>query len=107
MLSISFAAASPRVGRAQAGGEGAAGGVAAASGGGAAGSGGGGSGAGGGGGGGGSGVATFVAAGSPACAGGTRGENPTPRGRFDVNMSTAIKPTPTQIATSAMLNVGQ
>jgi hypothetical protein len=29
------------------------------------------------------------------------------RGRFDVNMSTAMSPTPTQMAMSATLNVGQ
>ncbi len=48
-------------------------------------------------------------AGSPDCAGGTIGERAASNARtfFAVNMSIAISPTPTQIAMSATLNVGQ
>ena len=47
-------------------------------------------------------------AGSPDCAGGTGGAWSTGRGPLLlVNMSIAIRPTPTQMATSATLNVGQ
>ena len=46
--------------------------------------------------------------GSPDCAGGTAGARRTGRRpRLLVNMSTAMRPTPTQIAMSATLNVGQ